>query len=122
VEDIGNYSDRAFATLVNEFENGVSIRSMYNVSEEGVSVEIIGDGEVAYMLPAFYFDGEEYTDIALNGCRLLISYKGYTCIYTSSAPINDMNRLCANRNGNYKSFYTSAKKRLSIKIEIASDQ
>ncbi|MBQ8743422.1 MAG: hypothetical protein IJZ03_08665 [Clostridia bacterium] len=74
------------------------------------------------MLPAFYFDGEEYTDIKLHGSTLSVSYKGYTCIYTSSAPIKDMDRICANRNGNYKSFYTSAKKSVSLKIEIVNNQ
>lgn len=70
------------------------------------------------MLPAFYFDGEAYTDIALDGCTLSISYKGWVCRYTSSAPIFDMGKIGASRLGHYKQFATAADSSLRIKIEI----
>lgn len=90
----------------------------YTVSSDGVSIAVSGSGKIAYMLPAFYFDGETYTDISLDGGVLSVSYKGWVCRYTSDSEITDAKKLGVNRNGCYKQFITSGSDSLTVKIEI----
>ncbi len=88
------------------------------VGADGISIEVSGSEKIAYMLPAFYFDGEAYTDIIHDGCVLNVSYKDWVCRYTSSAPITGTEKLGANRNGHYKQFITSDNESINIHIEI----
>ncbi len=92
--------------------------SNYKVNKNGVFIVNQADGDVLYMLPAFYFDGESYSDITLNGNRLMVRFGDWECIYTSSAPITDSSRIASNRNGHYKIFYAKGTDCIKIKIEI----
>ncbi|MBE6609011.1 MAG: hypothetical protein E7633_10730 [Ruminococcaceae bacterium] len=105
--------------LKNTFENGRAVISKYALSADGLDITVSGEGEIAYMLPAFEFDGRERTEINVCGNRLEIIYKGWTCIYTASAPIYSLNKVGCNRNGHYKAYYAKSEKSLEVKIEIA---
>ena len=67
---------------------------------------------------AFYFDGEEYTEITLDKNTLTVGLGGFVCRYTANAEIFDLERLGSSRNGHYKAYAASCENRLEIKVEI----
>ena len=86
----------------------------------GIAITYVldGDGDIAFMLPAFFFDGEAYSDIKLDKNALSIAYNGYICRYITDGSICGTGAVCANRNGHYKAYFASGNKELSVKIEI----
>ena len=110
--------DSASATLRCKFTDKHSVKEHYTVNENGVSIRVVGDGEVGYVLPAFYFDGEVSPEIIANERSLTVSYDGWTCRYTTNGTILDLNMIAANRNGHYRTFLASAQNSLNVKIEI----
>ena len=108
---------RSFATLVCE----IGEREVFfdiSVSDGGVSLCAKGDGEVALMLPAFVFDGEERSEISRHENTLEVRYREYTCKYSSSGAIYDTERVGCNRNGHYALFYTKEKREVKVEILI----
>lgn len=110
--------DSALATIQCEFNGDCVIKEHYEVNENGVSITVEGDGEIGYTLPAFCFDGEKHTDIAMDRDSLTVSYDGWICRYTTNGVIFDLNRIAANRNGHYHTFLATAQHTLNVKIEI----
>ena len=108
----------ANASIITHFASGTDILAEYNVSGDGVDIRVSGEGEVFYMLPAFFFDGEAYTDIEAGDVSLSIHYRGWVCRYETDGKIIDLGRMAANRNGHYKVFSASGDKTLNIKIQI----
>ena len=106
------------ASFVCPFSDGISTREEYILSEKGVDITVQGDGEIFYMLPAFFYDGERYTEIIVSKNVLEIHLDGWICRYTSSSDVFDTERMGAARNGHYKAFAVSAKDKLKISIEI----
>lgn len=97
-------------------EETVNIR--YALDSEGLSVTVTGDGKVACLIPAFFFDGETHTDIRAEENSLCIAYEGWQCQYTTDGQIQDLHRLGGNRNGHYKAFCASGENRVSVRVEI----
>ena len=108
----------AGATLVWHFDGERSVTEKYLVNAQGVSVELCGDGRIAYAFPAFSFDGETSPDIAVGENTLSVSYEGSSCIYTTDGKIVDFEKTVGNRNGHYRVFLATAENSLSFKIEI----
>jgi hypothetical protein len=110
----------AYADFECTFDGGEKVTVKHTVDGDGVCIEVCGDGETAYALPAFSFDGENYTEINMNedGNTLTVGYLGWKCVYTSSGKISELGKPARNRNGHYRTYYASAEKNLNIKIEI----
>nr|MBQ4317686.1 hypothetical protein [Clostridia bacterium] len=98
-------------------EKGSAV-SEYTVDENGVEIKVSGDGEIAFMLPAFDFDGAEHTVITHNGNTLVISYDGWECRYTTDGSITGTGMKAANRSGHYLIFYAASTDSLCVKISI----
>ena len=113
-------SDFVIAELICSFPNGTTVKSEYTVNETGVKIKVAGEKAVAFMLPAFFFDGERKTDISINENSLTVSYKGAVCTYRTSGEIQETEILSANRNGHYKMYFTTASKALDISIKITN--
>ena len=111
-------AESAEASLLCAFDNGISVNEFYSVSSDGVSIYLECDGEIGFALPAFYFDGEEYTEISESKNSLTVTYGGWQCRYTTDGEIIILNKTAKNRNGYYKAYLASAKSRLNIKIQI----
>lgn len=94
------------------------IETTYRITENGVDIEAVGQGNVAFLLPVFEFDGSEHTKIIHNENIIEIEYRGFVCRYTSDAPISDLQKRGYNRNGYYKGYYTANKNNVKVKIEI----
>jgi len=106
-----------FALIETEI-NGKKVRSKYILKENGVEINSEAEGEFAFLLPAFHFDGRDYTDISLENNVLKINYRGHSCVYKTNGNIKENQKLSANRNGLYKSYIIDAENSLNIKIEI----
>ena len=118
VLDTGTKAEYAGATLLCRFAAGRTIKEHYTVSKQGVSVTLEGDGEIAFSLPAFCFDGEKLPKIVAERRSLTISYEGWVCRYTTDGSILDLDQIAANRNGHYRVFLAAAQNVLNVNIEI----
>ena len=117
ITDTDDSGDFATLKLICSFGKS-DVNEAYSVSEKGVEIEISGNGEIAYSLPTFSFDGETATQITLSDNSLSVIYNGYKCTYTSSEKITETNTIANNRNGYYKMFYTQGFDKLSVSIRI----
>ncbi len=108
----------AKAELLCRFEGGKTTKNRYTVSENGVLIEISGEGKIAHMLPAFSFDGEVEPTVTASAHELTVSYRGWLCRYTTTGEIFDLGEVARNRNGHYRAFAAAAENELQIHIEI----
>ena len=108
----------AFARLACQWKSGARVVTSYHVDDSGVLIELTGKGELAYILPAFDFDGEMYTELTRSAHQLAVAYQGWVCRYTTNAQIEDSGKLACNRNGHYRVFYAKAEDTLWVKAEI----
>ena len=99
-----------------------AVRIRYALDGDGLSVTVTGEGQIACLLPAFFFDGECYTQIQAEKESLRITYEGWQCRYTTDGQIQDLHRLGGNRNGHYKAYCASAEQRLSVRVRICKSE
>lgn len=118
IDDLSQDDTSAFATVSCRFPENEIVNSKYTVNSDGVQIKVAGDGKIAYLLPAFCFDGETSAKICSSENCLTVEYDGWICRYLTDGIICDCGKLAANRNGHYKVFYATAENTLKIKIEI----
>lgn len=111
--------ESAYAVIDCEFDDGNTVSSSYTLNSNGVKIKVNGEGAVAFALPAFYFDGEQHTEITHNTNSLSIAYEGWVCKYTTNGEIKNLGKTVRNRNGYYSAFYAEGKDTLEIKIDIS---
>ncbi len=115
VEHLGQDETSAGGTLLNPEEG---LKSVYRVDQSGVSVQLTGEGELAYLLPALLTDGEKQPEIQLSENTLTVNYEGWQCRYTANGPIRNAGFKAPNRNGIYQAYYATAEQQLNLKIEL----
>ena len=101
------------------------MKSAYRLSEDGLQIDLEGQGAIGLMLPAFQFDGTEKGVIENSGKVLTVKYRNWVCRYrTENGTIRDSGNTGYNRNGHYKLFRAEGNDRLTVKIDIfpASNQ
>lgn len=96
----------------------LDLKVVYTITNDGICINVSGEGEILHMLPAFAFDGEKENDIALDNNVLQIEYEGSKCRYTSNGVIKELGKTARNRNGFYRLFYAEGDNTLDVKIEI----
>ena len=109
---------RASATLVCHFPNEKTVKEMYALDENGVKVNVEGEGILGFALPVFAFDGEKNTEISVDRHSLTVAYDQWICKYTSNGTITNLNRLAANRNGYYHTYLAENRNDLTVTIEL----
>ena len=110
-------SDHAYCSMECTV-SGAVLRSDYSVGADGVEITVSGEGEIAFMLPAFEFDGEVSPGITASKHTLSVDYLGYRCLYETDGNIIDTGKRGCNRNGRYKAFATVGSGSLKIKVTI----
>jgi hypothetical protein len=118
LEDTYSDSGLVRAELMCSFKNGATCKEIFELTDDGVAVTVVGNGDIGFALPVFDFDGEEYTDVFLKESSLSISYRGYECAYTTDGRITDLNTRVSNRNGRYRAILATSKDCLNVKIRI----
>ncbi len=123
VESLTENGNGAETILTYTFPEGdgfeaATVTARHTLSPDGLTVTLLGEGEIALALPAFLFDGEEHTAITTEPGALTVAYRGWLCRYTASAPIIDTEKSAANRNGRYHAFCAAARNSLTVQIEI----
>ena len=88
------------------------------LSSEGFRTTLEGNGPQSLELPAFAFDGAEETDVVCDGRKLVVTYGGWTCLYTTDGTILDTGRSACNRNGRYRRFRAKGQDHLSVTVKI----
>lgn len=118
------YTEKNIAFVETEcvFATGDGVKVKYALSDSGLEIIASGDGDVLVMLPAFSFDGEEYTEITAAERSLSVSYNGYTCRYTTDGKICDTGHIGANRNGHYRAFYAKSFGKMMIGVKIVKNE
>ena len=110
--------ENAKVAFICHFPGEKTVRSAYLVDKNGVEITVTGEGDVAFMLPAFEFDGENYTQITAEENALTVQYEGSTCRITTDGTITDLQQTACSRNGHHKLFAAEGKNTLKLKIEI----
>ena len=118
INNLKTSSDSISATLTCSFKKGKKVKTIYNLSSSGIEITNTTKGEMAYLLPAFYYDGETIAQIKATKNTLEVFYKGFVCRYTTSGEIVDCLKTSKNRNGYYKTFMAKGENDLKINIEI----
>ena len=108
----------ASAKIKNIFPSGKEAAAEYILNENGVDIIVTGIGEVLYMLPLFYYNGENYSEISVDGKSITVSYDGWKAIYETDGEICELSGMGCNRNGYYKPYYAKGDGALKIKIRI----
>lgn len=108
----------AYLKVKNVFESGKTVFTDYGLDESGLNVTVTGENEVAYMLPVFDYDGENYTNVTVSENKLTVEYEGYVCVYKTDGVIADLNAKGGNRNGHYRAFCAKGTEKLNVKVEI----
>lgn len=118
LKELSSDENKAYASFDVTLENKKTLDAYYCTSSSGVSIKISGEGKIAHMLPAFYFDGKEHSEISCDEDTLEIKYQGWVCRYKTDGKIVNSGSVACNRNGHYKVFYASGEGSLSVKVEI----
>lgn len=116
--DYGTDDAGVYGALACDFAAGGTVESFYRVNGEGVKLRAAGEGELAYLLPAFSFDGEAHTRVLAEEHRLTLSYEGWSCIYETDGKILDTDTVACNRNGVYRRFMVVGADAISVHIRI----
>lgn len=116
---IDGFAEAAVACI---FKGGERVDCRYTVTDDGVSVKAMGDGEVGIMLPAFLYDGENYTYVKAEGKTLSVGYLGWVCEYETDGEISDLGFTAPNRTGHVGAYLASGMKSVSVKVRIFEDE
>jgi len=117
VKDYSTDASSARAEVVCTFAEQ-TVTARYSVSADGVKIDAEGQDEIAFLLPAFSFDGEAYTEIRAGEHSLTVAYDGWLCRYTADGRVADLEKLAANRNGHYRAFAVTGRKALHLEIQF----
>ena len=101
--------------------NGGDARWTSRVTDAGVEMEVAQDGEIAFALPAFAFDGESETRVTSGRDWLQVAYRGWVCRYETDGFIVDAGRTYGNRNGHYRLFEARGRDRLAVRAKIVRE-
>ena len=122
VHIIKNHSakgETAGAEIEYLFPTGEKLRSWYTLDRDGMSIKVSGSETVRILLPAFKFNGKDYSKITLKDGVLEIEFEGYVCRYTVlDGTIIALDRPARNRNGHYESYAAEGCSGLRIRISI----
>ncbi len=107
--------DSIEAVIQCRLRNNLEIEQTYTVGKNGVDIKNKCPGELSMILPAFAFDGKEYTVIEEGEGSLGVSYRGHTCRYTFDGALCRIEKPFYNRNGEYRLYKMSGK---NVHIEL----
>ncbi len=109
--------DRVTVTL----ENAFGLTETYTVTESGVNIAVTGAEKIAYEIPAFAYDGEENTVIAVSdgGKTLTVSHRGHRCTWTTDGVLEDTGDIFRNRNGEYRGYRASGTHTIHLALTMA---
>ena len=110
--------DSVTVTFNCRFGEDGCVSAEHTMNKDCVTIYVKGDVEIAYMLPAFSFDGVSETEITADDTHLTITYEGWQCRYTTTGTITDTEKRAGNRSGYYRIFQATAQNTLTVKIEI----
>lgn len=95
----------------------ISVKFTCQLLEDVIVLTASSAGTAAIMLPIFYFDGKNYTDIAVSENSISVSYEGYVFTYSANGRIVDLKQNGANRNGVYKLFCAENPNSITVEIQ-----
>ena len=94
------------------------LRLSCEVSADGVEIVLVGDGELALVLPVFEFDGERKTNARAGEKTVDVSLDGWTCRYEANGAMVDTGLVYGNRNGHYRRYEARACGRLRVAVKL----
>ncbi len=93
-------------------------RETCTVSENGVRIEVAGDGDVEIVFPVFEYDGACHTVRTVGENTVAVTYGGYTCVFSTDGVIAAAGLTYGNRNGHYLAFSAGGKNKVSLTVKI----
>lgn len=114
--------EEAQADIACIFNEKDTIYCHYLLNKNGLHITMKGRGVVRCLLPAFNFNGEEFTKITQKEDSLEISFRGACCRYiVDSGKICDLKQTARNRNGHYKCYAAEGMEEVKILVTITKN-
>lgn len=111
--------ETAGAEVEYNFPAGQKLRAWYTLDRDGLRIKVSGSETVRLLLPAFKFNGKDYSKITLKEGVLEVEFEGYVCRYTVlDGTIIALDRPARNRNGHYESYAAEGSSGLRVQVSI----
>ena len=88
------------------------------VTNNGVDIEVKGDENLLFMLPAIKTDGKYNSEVTLKDNSLSLTFMGHKVTYTVNGEISYTENTVSNRNGIYYVYEAKAKDVLKVNVTI----
>ena len=111
-------NDRVDVRLQCTLDSADPLTQQLTLTDNGLDIRLQGIGQLGLLLPAFHFDGAEYTSVSSNRNSLSIVYKGWQCRYQTNGTISEHGLRATNRNGVYNTFRAEGTDILHVHISL----
>lgn len=95
------------------------LKETVTVTNEGVAIEVSGDENLIFMLPAIKTDGTYESQISLKENNLSLTFMEHNLTYSTNGKISYTDNTVANRNGIYYVYEIKGDNNLKIDIAIS---
>ena len=94
------------------------LKEIVTVTNEGVTIEVSGNDNLIFMLPAIKTDGKYESQISLEENTLYLAFMEHNLTYSTNGKISYTENTVANRNGIYYVYEAKGKDILKVNIQI----
>ena len=108
----------ATADITCIFADGREVSAFYTLTGQGLHIKVKGEGDLAYMIPAFVFDGAEEVPVNVTGNTLEVCRKNWRFRCTADTGITDLKISGCNRNGRFKGFAATGSDTIELHLTI----
>ena len=111
--------ETANAEIEYKYPSGEKLAAWYTLDRNGLGIKVSGSETLRILLPAFKFNGKDYSKITLKEGVLEVEFEGYICRYTVlDGTIIALDRPARNRNGHYETYAAEGSSGLRVQISI----
>ena len=118
--DIESFAEFYLKTEIEyKYPSGEKLAAWYTLDRNGLGIKVSGSETLRILLPAFTFNGKDYSKITLKEGVLEVEFEGYICRYTVlDGTIIALDRPARNRNGHYETYAAEGSSGLRVQISI----
>lgn len=97
---------------------GRKLTEAYEVSADGVKITVSGEGEIAYAIPIFRFDGKVEAEVKKAENRIVLFYEGSSYAVEADCSLIADGVDFYNRNGAYTLYHAQGHDKICLKLTI----
>ena len=108
----------ATAEILCTFADGREVTAFYTLNENGLNIKVNGDGDIAYMIPVFVFDGADAVSVQTEEKSLEVCRKKWRFRCSADTAIADLHLAGCNRNGRFNAFAAIGSREINLHLVI----